>query len=121
MHCPAHRRIKFCKHVVAVCAALLEQPATFSILDSLPDPPAPAAKKKVARASGGAKAKAEPAAQRAAGLEVLDRLLLELADGGLMALSAEKSQLIAQCAELVRALKLRRLRQCADAASAGRG
>lgn len=107
--CPAHRRSKFCKHVVAVCAALLEQPAAFSVLESLPDPPAPAARKKGARAGGPAKAKAEPSAQRAAGLDVLDRLLLELTEGGLMSLGAEKSQLIAQCAELVRALKLRRL------------
>ncbi|MCC7369183.1 MAG: SWIM zinc finger family protein [Chloroflexi bacterium] len=107
--CPAHRRNKFCKHVVAVCAALLEQPAAFSVLDSLPEPPAPAARKKTSRAGGASKTKVEPAAQRAAGLDVLDRLLLELTDGGLMALGAEKSQLIAQCGELVRALKLRRL------------
>ena len=37
--CPAHRRSKYCKHVVAVCAALLEQPATFAVLDEIPAPP----------------------------------------------------------------------------------
>lgn len=114
--CPAHRRSKFCKHVVAVCSALLEQPGTFSVLDSLPEPPAPAAKAKTARTprtpgqtTSKAKTKAEPTEQRAAGLDVLDRLLLDLTEGGLMQLGAEKSALIAQCAELVRALKLRRL------------
>lgn len=109
--CPAHRRNKYCKHVVAVCTALLEQPTAFSVLDALPEPPAPVKKSaRAPRAAGGkAKAKTEPAEQRAAGLEVLDRLLLELTEGGLMQLGAEKSALIAQCAELVRALKLRRL------------
>src|SRR6476620_7085127 len=34
--CPAHRRSKFCKHVVAVCAALLEQPATFAEVEAAP-------------------------------------------------------------------------------------
>jgi len=36
--CPAHRRSKYCKHVVALCTALLEQPAAFAVLDVLPEP-----------------------------------------------------------------------------------
>jgi hypothetical protein len=109
--CPAHRRSKFCKHVVAVCAALLEQPGSFSVLESVPEPPAPATRRgrKAPAPRGERAANSEPAAQRAAGLEVLDRLLLELTEGGLMQLGADKASLIAQCAELVRALKLRRL------------
>jgi hypothetical protein len=107
--CPTHRRSKYCKHVVALCAALLEQPATFAVLDVLPEPPT--TKKAPARRGASSKAgkKAEPAALRTAGLEVLDRLLTELTDGGLMQLGPEKVALIEQCAELVRALKLRRL------------
>src|SRR3954469_4786569 len=104
--CPAHRRSKYCKHVVALCTALLEQPTTFAVLDVLPEPPTP---KKAARRAKTATAKAEPAAMRAAGLEVLDRLLVELTDGGLAQLGPEKVALVEQCAELVRALKLRRL------------
>jgi hypothetical protein len=105
--CPAHRRSKYCKHVVAVCTALLEQPATFAVLDEIPAPPTP---KKTARARASEKApRVDPSAQRASGLEVVDRLLTELADGGLVQLGPEKVSLIAQAAELVRALKLRRL------------
>jgi hypothetical protein len=106
--CPAHRRNKYCKHVVAVCTALVEQPAAFSVIDALPEPPAQ--KKAAPRKRGtAAAAKTDPAEMRAAGLGVLDRLLAELADGGLAQLGPEKAALIEQCAELVRALKLRRL------------
>ena len=106
--CPAHRRNKYCKHVVAVCTALVEQPAAFSVIDALPEPPS--AKKAAPRKRGAAAAaKTDPAEMRAAGLGVLDRLLTELADGGLAQLGPEKAALIEQCAELVRALKLRRL------------
>ena len=106
--CPAHRRNKYCKHVVAVCTALVEQPTSFSVVHALPEPPAP---KKVAPRKRGtaAAAKTDPAEMRAAGLSVLDRLLAELAGGGLTQLGPEKAALIEQCAELVRALKLRRL------------
>jgi hypothetical protein len=106
--CPAHRRNAYCKHVVAVCTALLEQPATFTVLEALPEPPA-TKRTSSPRGRGTAPKKAEPAEQRAAGLAVLDRLLVELTDGGLVQLGAEKAALIEQCAELVRALKLRRL------------
>jgi len=104
--CPAHRRNKHCKHVVAVCTALLEQPATFAVLDALPAPPPTT---KAPRRRGTTAKKPQPAEQRAAGLEVLDRLLIELTDGGLAQLGPDKVALIEQCAELVRALKLRRL------------
>jgi hypothetical protein len=107
--CPAHRRNKFCKHVVAVCTALVEQPTAFAVIDAPPEPPASPAKKSTARKRGTTAAKTDPAELRAAGLEVLDRLLVELADGGLAQLGPEKVALIEQCAELVRALKLRRL------------
>ncbi len=105
--CPAHRRSKYCKHVVAVCAALLEQPATFAVLDEIPAPPA--AKRTVRKRATETAPKTDPGAPRASGLEVVDRLLAELADGGLVQLGVEKVSLIAQAAELVRALKLRRL------------
>lgn len=109
--CPAHRRSAYCKHVVAVCAALLEQPAAFTMLEALPQPPAPKKQEKQAapRRRGATAAKVKPAEQRAAGLAVLDRLLVELTEGGLVQLGPEKAALIEQCAELVRALKLRRL------------
>jgi hypothetical protein len=105
--CPAHRRSAYCKHVVAVCTALLEQPAAFTLLEALPEPPTPT--KKAAPRRKSTTAKVEPAEQRAAGLAVLDRLLVELTDGGVVQLGPEKAALIEQCAELVRALKLRRL------------
>lgn len=106
--CPAHRRSTYCKHVVAVCTALVEQPTAFAAVDALPEPPA--ASRKAARKRGAtAAAKTDPSEMRAAGLSVLDRLLVELADGGLAQLGPEKATLVEQCAELVRALKLRRL------------
>jgi hypothetical protein len=106
--CPAHRRRKHCKHVVAVCAALLEQPASFSVLDTLTGPP-PTVPKAPRAARGKSGPKTQPAQLRTAGLDVLDRLLVELADGGVVQFGPDKAALIEQCAELVRALKLRRL------------
>src|ERR671936_1945659 len=35
--CPAHRRRKFCKHVVAVCLALLERPGDFAAAAAPPE------------------------------------------------------------------------------------
>jgi hypothetical protein len=92
---------------VAVCTALLEQPAAFTVVDALPEPPTRKTAGRSPRRA--AAAKTEPAELRAAGLQVLDRLLVELAEGGLVQLGPEKAALIEQCAELVRALKLRRL------------
>jgi hypothetical protein len=105
--CPAHRRSTFCKHVVAVCSALLERPTEFSVLEAVPEPPAP--KKRTAGTRRARAPKAQPSELRAAGLDVLDHLLTELADGGVVQLGPDKASLIEQCAELVRALKLRRL------------
>jgi len=107
--CPAHRRNKYCKHVVAVCTALVEQPAAFAVIDALPEAPAPPKKAAPRKRGAAAAAQVDPAGLRAAGLGVLDRLLVELADGGLAQLGPEKAALIEQSAELVRALKLRRL------------
>ena len=116
--CPAHRRNKLCKHVVAVAVALLERPREFTPVAPV-DVPAEAAKPR--RASGtkggtgraGGTAKERAAAQRTeqqdAGLAVVDRLLAELAAGGLGALGTEGAALLAEAAETVRALKLRRL------------
>ena len=106
--CPAHRRSKFCKHVVAVCAALLERPADFAATEPAPEP----SKRPSRRAAGptGARRKqAAPAQLQATGLDTVDRLLAELADGGLMSLGSDKAALLAGAGELVRSLKLRRL------------
>jgi hypothetical protein len=106
--CPAHRRSKYCKHVVAVSCLLLEKPEQFSAVDPLPE--TPAAPKAAAKKSGTSRKKApETVPMRAAGLETVDRLLAELTAGGLMALGPDKAALIAAAGELVRSLKLRRL------------
>lgn len=103
--CPAHRRNKYCKHVVAVSCLLLEKPDQFTPTDPLPETPAaPKAKKTATK-----KKAPETTELRAAGLETVDRLLAELAAGGLMALGPEKAALVAAAGELVRSLKLRRL------------
>ncbi len=114
--CPAHRRNRHCKHVVAVCSALLERPGDFARAEP---PPEPAAKKpaRAKKESGGDEAprksarapKATKADLQAAGLETVERLMLELAAGGLMTLGPEKAALLADAGELVRSLKLRRL------------
>ena len=44
--CPANRRNKYCKHVVAICLALVEKPDLFTIVERVLPPPsqnAPAA------------------------------------------------------------------------------
>jgi hypothetical protein len=107
--CPAHRRSKFCKHVVAVASALLEQPAAFG--EAEPAPEAPAAPKKT---GGPKRAKAKSAAEetaenRTTGLGIIDKLLEELTAGGLVTLGAEQAALLGSAGELVEKLKLRRL------------
>jgi hypothetical protein len=116
--CPAHRRNKHCKHVVAVVVGLLERPGEFTPVEPAPLP-AEATTKGTAKRRGGTKggsggtAKERTAAQRAeqqaTGLAVVDRLLEELAAGGLASLGTEGTALLAEAAETVRALKLRRL------------
>jgi hypothetical protein len=106
--CPAHRRSRYCKHVVAVCTALLEQPASFAVSDAPPEPPAPKPARR-RKASADTAAPVQRAELRAAGLETVDRLLAELADGGLASLGPDKVALLEGAGELVRALKLRRL------------
>ena len=113
--CPAHRRSKHCKHVVAVCGLLIEQPGAVAVLEAPPEgffPPRVAKGPRAPRRTAAEKARAEQeqaAALRAAGLATIDRLLTELADGGLLALGPDKATLLEGVAELVRALKLRRL------------
>lgn len=105
--CPAHRRNKFCKHVVAVCIALLERPGDFVVVEPSPEVQQPKPKRRTAARRGAGKA--QRAEMRAAGLETVDRLLEELADGGLMGIGPEKVSLLESTGELVRALKLRRM------------
>ena len=113
--CPAYRRNRFCKHVVAVCTALVEHPESFAAGEAPPaDVQAPGAKRPARRSAGAAGRGRRPAAAgtdalRATGLETVDRLLTDLADGGLLGLGAEKLSLLAGAADLVRGLKLRRL------------
>ena len=114
--CPAHRRSKYCKHVVSLCVALAERPGEFTVGEAPPEAQGPA--KRAARPKAGATAGAPRAPrvkgpsveeQRAAGLVTVDRLLEELAEGGLAGLGPDKVALLAGAADLVRALKLRRL------------
>lgn len=122
--CPAFRRNPFCKHVVAVCHALVARPGSFTPVEAAPVAE-PAAKRPRSPAGGKQAAAALKAEQRAAGLETVDRLLGELTDGGLMTLGADKVAVIEATAELVRALKLRRLSNLLatlqQAARGGRG
>ncbi len=108
--CPAHRRNRYCKHVVAVCLALAERPELFAVVERVLPPLQP---KRTPRPWGEGSARVRQLALRAeqqiAGLEMVDRLLDELAGGGLAALDKEGSSLLAGASETVRALKLRRL------------
>lgn len=108
--CPANRRNRYCKHVVAICLALVEKPDLFSIVERVLPPPQP---KRTRRPRGEGSARSRQAAlraeQQAAGLAMIDRLLDELAGGGLAALGREGSALLSGAAETVAALKLRRL------------
>lgn len=108
--CPAHLRNRYCKHVVAVCLALAERPEQFAVVERVLPPPQP---KRTPRPRGEGSARTRQIALRAeqqiAGLEMVDRLLDELAGGGLAALGREGSSLLAGASETVRALKLRRL------------
>jgi hypothetical protein len=107
--CPAHRRSKHCKHVVAVSVALVEQPHLFRIVpkSEIPDVAPPQRK----RRDPSAKQKAEELReeQRQAGLLLVDRLLDELAGTGIGGLGPEQLTLLASVAETVQGLKLRRL------------
>ncbi len=102
--CPAFRRSPFCKHVVALCAALLERPREFAIAEPLPEQPKPLRAKKDRKAD-----ERTEGVGRGAGLETVDRLLAALAAEGLVGLGPDKLTLFANAGELVRARKLRRL------------
>lgn len=107
--CPAHRRNKHCKHVVALVAALLQQPETFQeVADSEPPVPEKSPRPKREGRSGARKAE-ERAALRASGLGLVDRLLEEVTTVGLDNVGAEQRALLGNAAETVKALKLRRL------------
>src|SRR5262249_9736772 len=80
--CPAHRRSKFCKHVVALCVALVERPSEFGVTEAAPEAPKPQRAKK----DGALPAVAPPTEARSAGLETVDRLLDALAADGLVGL-----------------------------------
>src|SRR5262249_19607352 len=103
--CPAHRRSKFCKHVVALCVALVERPSEFGVTEAAPEAPKPQRAKK----DGARTVAAPPTEARSAGLETVDRLLDALAADGLVGLGPDKLALLAGAGELVRARKLRRL------------
>jgi hypothetical protein len=106
--CPAHRRNRFCKHVVALSTALTEQPHTFAEVDAPPEPPTAPPKERKPRRS--ARPPAPDRAQlRASGLATVERLLGDLAADGLMSLGPEKVALLENAGELVRGMKLRRL------------
>jgi SWIM zinc finger len=107
--CPAHRRKRTCKHVVALCAALLEQPAAFRVVARAVIPKAEPAPRKKRDGSVKQRAAALKAEQQTAGLALVDRLLDELAAGGVAALGREQLALLAAAAETVRGLKLRHL------------
>lgn len=107
--CPAHRRSKHCKHVVAVSVALIEQPRLFQIVPRSEIPVvAPPTRK---RRDSAAKQKAEElkVQQQRAGLILVDRLLEELAGTGIGGLGPEQLTLLASVAETVQGLKVRRL------------
>jgi hypothetical protein len=103
--CPAHRRSKFCKHVVALCVALVERPSEFGVTEAAPEAPKPQRAKK----DGARTVAAPPTEARSAGLETVDRLLDALVADGLIGLGPDKLALLAGAGELVRARKLRRL------------
>src|SRR5262249_16812119 len=103
--CPAHRRSKFCKHVVALCVALFEGPSESGVTEAGPGGRKPQRGKK----DGAPPAVAPPTEARSAGLETVDRLLDALAADGLVGLGPDKLALLAGAGELVRARKLRRL------------
>lgn len=102
--CPAFRRNPWCKHVVALALALLEQPETFAVMEAVTE----VAQPKAPRKPRAPKAE-EPTALRAAGLEAVDRLIDGLAEGGLLSMQRDKRALLANAADLVKGLKLRRL------------
>jgi hypothetical protein len=107
--CPAQRRSRHCKHVVAVCVALLEQPKLFRVVPAAEIPLVVPAPRKRRERTAKADAEALKAEQRRAGLALVDRLLEELAAGGVAALGREQLALLTNAAETVRSLKLRRL------------
>lgn len=110
--CPAHRRNKHCKHVVAVCLSLAERPAGYGVTEAVAAPSAakPATRAR-AKGEGNAKLRAEEERKRnqEAGLALVDKLLEELTAAGIGNLGEEQRALLSSAADTVRGLKLRRL------------
>lgn len=107
--CPAHRRNWYCKHVVAVCVALLDRPAQFRVVEPVAAPPPKPATRRARDATPKKPPPELRLEQQAAGLAMVDRLLAELTASGAAGLGREQLALLAGAAETVRALKLRRL------------
>lgn len=118
--CPAHRRNKHCKHVVAVVGALLERPGEFQAVEAPPEVAPKTSTKSKAPRGGDEAAAPKPTRKRqtkadvkvvlqSTGLETVDQLLAALADGGQLTLSTEKAALLQAAGDLVQGLKLRRL------------
>lgn len=121
--CPAYRRNRFCKHVVALSLTLLERAA--SVTTAVPSPGQETGGKesappKAAKARSGtgvantnrtrtATKSARPE-QQAAGLATVERVLLDLAEIGMSALEdEERAGILRDAGQVVRARKLRRL------------
>lgn len=109
--CPAHRRKKHCKHVVAISVALIEQPSLFSVIPAADIPVVQPPPRRRRGTGTTAKQQAEELKeqQRRAGLELVDRVIAELADCGIGGLGTEQLALLSSAAETVHGLKLRRL------------
>jgi hypothetical protein len=103
--CPAFRRSKYCKHIVALYLALLERPGEFTIGEAVPAPPKPARSTTAPTIATAT----DVVESRGGGLETVEQLLGALAADGLVGLGPDKRALIANAGELVRARKLRRL------------
>jgi len=107
--CPAHRRSKHCKHVVAVSVALVEEPRLFEIVPPSDIPVIAPPQRKRRDPTAKQQAEALKGDQQQAGLELVDRLLDELAGTGMSGLGPEQLTLLASVAETVQGLKLRQL------------
>jgi hypothetical protein len=107
--CPAHRRQGICKHAIAVIDAFLNQPGQFNEIadEETPTGAQPAKRKRDGTAKQ--RAAALRSEQQRTALHLVDRVLEELAAGGISALGEEQRALLSNAAETVRGMKLRRL------------
>ncbi|SFI90161.1 SWIM zinc finger family protein [Thermoflavimicrobium dichotomicum] len=103
--CPAYRRNKYCKHVVAALIAWIQEPDSFALIDDqqLEE------RKEQFKTKKKKKTKKEKEQLMAEGLDLVEKLIMEITHQGFDMVSEQTIATFSELSEFVKSYKLRRL------------